>query len=496
MMKSIMPRNPNLSRMLFRDDQCQNLRSLICRWCVFVLLFLSAMSCTPVVTERSSPVELPTHFSSTGVVQLPDRWWQSFDDEILDDLMSRAMAENLNLKIAWDRLNQAEAFARVVGAELSPTLDGEAGAARNWFREDGQTDNRSSYNLGLIASYEVDLWGRIRSRRDAAVLDAIASEEDLKAAAVTLSAQLATVWYQLVEQYGQERILNQQIVTNSKALELISLQFRTGQVGIADVLQQRQLIETNRGELARIISRAQVLEHQLAVLVGLTPDRAVAPQVEFFSVLPLLPTAGVPADLVQRRPDIRAAWTRLQAADQRLAAAVADRFPRLSISGRVETGGDNVSDLFDDWLTSLAGNLVGPIIDGGRRQAEIERNQAVVAEELHRYGQTVLIALTEVENALVSERQQRQYIANLERQQALAEQSIERIRDRYIKGAEDYQRVLTALLSLQSLQRNRLTAQRELYEFRIQLCRALAGGWGLKRPRGNGKIEAGETDGT
>lgn len=495
-MKSIMPRNSEPFRIIFRYRHRHEINFLIGRWFVVALLLSAGMACAPAVPERSSLVTLPSQFSASGEEQLPDHWWQSFDDEILNVLMTRALAENLNLKIAWERLSQAQAVARKVGADSFPTLNGEGRAARNWFRENNQSGDSNSYSFGLVAGYEVDLWGRIRSQRDAAALDATAGQEDLKAAMVTLSAQVATTWYQLVEQYGQSRILNQQIVTNSMALELISLQFRTGKVGIADVLQQRQLIEANRGELARIGSRTQVLEHQLAVLVGLTPDRSVASRVESFSDLPPLPKVGIPADLLQRRPDIRAAWVRLEAADQRFAAAVADRFPRLSLSGRLETSGAEVGDLFDNWLASLAGNLVGPIVDGGLRRMEVERNRAIVAEQFHSYGQAVLDALTEVEDALVRERQQRKYITNLEQQQQLAEQATERIRDRYIKGGEDYQRVLNALLSLQGLQRTRLTAQRELYEFRIQLCRALAGGWSLERPIDNGRITAGETDGT
>lgn len=394
--------------------------------------------------------------------------------------MDRALTGNLNLKIAWARLNQAQAQARISGAGIFPSLEGQAGLSRSWLHESGRTDENGSYRLALLASYEVDLWGRIRSQRDAALLDATAGQQELQAAALTLSAQVATTWYQLIEQNGQARILEQQIQTNTQLLELIRLKVRTGQAGIADLLQQQQLIQTSRGELARLRSRAQVLGHQLAVLLGLPPDRPVAPGVDSLPALPLLPETGLPAELVQRRPDIRAAWARLQAADQRLSVAAAERFPRLSLSGQLGSEAENIGDLFDNWLATLAGNLIGPIIDGGRRRAEMARTQAVVAEELHSYGQIVLSALTEVEDALVRERQQLLYIEKLERQQLLAEQAIERIRDRYINGGEDYQRVLTAQLSLQGVQRNRLTAQRELYEFRIQLCRALAGSWELE----------------
>ena len=468
------------SRTFPRSGLRPQIDQLFRRWCAASLIFLAVAACAPTVPERSAPVDLPAQFSDSGTVMLPGRWWQSFNDPVLDDLMTQTLAGNLSLKSAWDRLDQARAIARTAGAQAYPTLNAEGQVARNWLLGDDQSS--SSYGFGLVAGYEVDLWGRIRSQREAALLDAVASEEDLKAAALTVAAQLATTWYQLVEQYSQAEILNRQIVTNSQSLELISLRFRTGQSAIADVLQQRQLIETNRGELARIQSRTQVLEHQLAVLAGQPPDRSVVPTTGAFVNLSPLPETGVPAELVRRRPDIRAAWARLAAADYRQAAAVADRFPRLSLSGQVGAEAGRVGDLFDNWLTSLAGHLVGPLLDGGLRRAEIDRNRALVAEELHGYGQTVLGALGEVEDALVQERLQRQYIAHLDRQQGLAEQAVERIRDRYLNGAEDYQRVLSALLSLQGLQRNRLTARRELYEYRIQLCRALAGVWELEPP--------------
>jgi outer membrane protein TolC len=171
----------------------------------------------------------------------------------------------------------------------------------------------------------------------------------------------------------------------------------------------------------------------------------------------------------------------LQAADRRVAAAVADLFPRLSLTGRASTTDEQIEDLFDDWLASLAANLLAPLIDGGRRLAEVERNQAVSAEIFHIYSQRVLEALAEVENALTQEQRLQEYLVSINRQLKLAEQATERIRDRYLNGAEDYQRILGALLSRQLLQRTRLSAQRELFVNRVNLCRALAGGWEMSR---------------
>ena len=231
---------------LFKGSQrpagCPKARALLL---AIVVTLLSG--CGPAIHELKSPVAAPARFSEPGTSPLPDRWWLTFEDTVLNTLIDQALSNNFSLKTAWDRLSQAEAEARSAGADLFPTLDAEAETSRNRFREDGQTSEGHSYSLGLTASYELDLWGRIRSSRDAAAFDAKAGREDLRTAALTLSAQVAGTWYQLVEQYGQLDILSDQIVTNNQVLELVTLQFRTGQVGIADMLQQQQLVESNQG---------------------------------------------------------------------------------------------------------------------------------------------------------------------------------------------------------------------------------------------------------
>lgn len=293
---------------------------------------------------------------------------------------------------------------------------------------------------------------------------------------------MAGTWYQLVEQYGQLDVLNAQITTNEKGLELVTVQFRTGKVGISDMLQQKQLVESNQGEKAQVAAQVKVLEHQLAILLGSPPQKTVAPRVAQLLELPPMPETGLPAELIQRRPDIRSAYYEVQSADSDLAAAIANRFPRLSLTAEVDTSVEHTRDLFDNWLATLAANLVAPVIDGGLRKAEVDRTRAVAAEKLHTYGQTILEALGEVEDALVQEQRQRDFIASLDRQLTLAGQVIQRLRDRYLQGTVDYQRVLDALLSQQSLQRSLLTANRDLVQDRIDLCRALGCGWTLEQP--------------
>jgi NodT family efflux transporter outer membrane factor (OMF) lipoprotein len=458
-------------------ERLQGFSRCICLVCVLLLL----TGCTTVPVRDPDAVQLPADFSDSGDAGLPGYWWESFGDVILDRLVEQSLAQNFSLQSVWARLDQAAAVERIASAGLYPSLEAEGSAARSW-AHNGRGITGNSYAIGAMASYELDLWGRIDSDSKAATLDRQASEAELTAAAISLSAEVASTWYQLVEQYGQQALVTNQLETNSRVLELITLRFRRGKVGATDVLQQRQLVESNRGELANVQSRIGVLEHRLAILLGDTPDSRVTEPLHELINLPPLPVTGIPAELVRRRPDLRQRFYSLQAADQRTAAAVADRFPRISLLAGTDSVSSDVDDLFDNWLSNLTGNLVAPVIDGGRRRAEVDRTRAVAEQSLSDYKQQLIDALGEVEDALLREQQQRAFIDSLDKQLVLSKQVIGRVRDSYLYGAVDYLRVLDVLLTNQNLERSRLTAQRELIDNRIALCRALAGGWTLERP--------------
>jgi len=198
--------------------------------------------------------------------------------------------------------------------------------------------------------------------------------------------------------------------------------------------------------------------------------------------LPSLPSLPLPSELTRRRPDVRSAYRDIQAADQRLATAIAEKFPRISLSANLETSAARTRDLFDNWLARLAGNLTQPLLDGDRIRAEIDRNEAVLSEAINTYGQAILTSLREVEDALIQEKRQREYLDNLAEQLKAAEAVRERTEANFFQGQLDYLRVLDSLASLQTLQRNNVTARRELIELRIDLCRAIAGSWEMERP--------------
>jgi outer membrane protein TolC len=303
----------------------------------------------------------------------------------------------------------------------------------------------------------------------------MATEADYHTAIISLAAAVATTWYQLVEADLQLDLLIQQKETNSKVLELISSQFRSGKVGIADVLQQRQLVESNIGDLAGLRTDKRVLEHQMAILLGIPPGTADLPQRDRLPGLPPLPKTGVPLDVLTTRPDIESSFLKLKAADSRVASAVADRLPQLSISAEFSTSGNRSGDLFNNWFSTLAGNLFGPLFDGGLRKAEVARNESIARQLFYNHGETILVAIGEVEDGLVREKEQQIVLDSLKTQLRYAAETIEHVGTRYRQGAENYQRVLLALLSHQGLQRSILSSERQLIDFRISLYRALSG---------------------
>jgi len=437
---------------------------------VFFALFLPACAITS--DEVKSPVELPAQFSQSGSQRITAHWWQAFHDSELNKLCEQALAENFNLKAAYNQLQQAQAIAKQAGAPLIPQLN--VSLIDNARITESDSTNLLSLGLGFATFYEVDLWGRISTAQNAATLDAQASQEDLNAAAISLTAKIASTWFKLLEQRQQLDLLDKQIAVNEKNVTLIGVRYQSGQAAAADVLQQKQLLESAQGNRLTVVATLKVLENQLTVLIGKSPNTVKFSQSHEFAALPNLPLINAPATVLQNRPDIKSAYLKIQAADQRVASAIADRFPKLSLSASFGTNSPSLQSFFNNWLATLAGNLVLPILDGGRRIAEVERNKAISTQLLNQYANSLLTAVGEVENALIQEKQQQLLVQNLTQQVQLAQESSERIRERYLFGAMDFLRVLSAQIAQQNLERSLLQAQQQLFDYRIALYKASA----------------------
>ena len=294
---------------------------------------------------------------------------------------------------------------------------------------------------------------------------------------MTLVGQVAEAWFNLVEFRAQVELAQSQIASNQTALELVELRFEQGLASALDVYQQRQLLVGSQAQLPLAEARLDLARHQLAILRGEPPRSALELPKSELSNPPPLPTTGLGADLLERRPDLRAAALRVAAADYRVAAAIANRLPGIRLSATTGFNAFWDSNPFSNWVWSLAAGLTAPLFDGGRLSAEQERSEAVMKELVASYGQTLLVALREVEDALVQEDAQRRHLEHLQMQTEVASAALREARGRYAAGLSDYLPVLTALSSHQTAQRSELSARRLLLSHRIQLHRALGGHW-------------------
>lgn len=450
------------------------LRSLLRGLCHLVPpASLALLGCAAGVGKVSIPVEPPREFSRMGERVAPERWWTAFGDSALDALVDSALAANFDLQSAWERLRAARAVVSREGAGLLPDIEATARGEKT--RASEKADEFERLGLGVGAAWELDLWGRIRSGVDAERYRAEAALADYRAAALSLSAEIALTWYRLAEAGSGLALAEEQIETNETVETLLGNRFGTGQVRAVDILRQRQLVEAARERRALLESRRRVLQHRLAVLTGNPPQDAALPSTLGLPELPPLPHTGVPSGLVRRRPDVLAAFHRLQAADRDLAEAVRDQFPRLSFAVAASTSDGAAAGLFETWALSFVGNLIAPIFLGGELRAEVDRAGSVKRELLYAYGQTVLTAFQEVEDALIQEQQQAASLERLREQIRLGDLAYEQLRIAYLNGAGSYVDVLLALDGLQALRRDLLASERALVEHRIALYRALAG---------------------
>lgn len=443
-------------------------------------------------TSVALPVRLPPAFSEPGTAAAPDRWWQAFADPTLNALVERVLADNLDVKAAMERVNQALAVGRTADAARRPSGSASGGVTR--YRQvflmsqalGGGTPSafyRSQYDLSAAASYELDLWHRLGDTVRAAGLDAAAAEADLETTRMTLAATVTDTWLDLIQRGAELELLDEQYRVGETLLGLIELRLGQGISSALDVLQQRQQLAAIRASVPPLRASVETLRHRLALLMGQPPDASLATPPTSLPTLPPPPTTGVPVELLARRPDVRAAQLRILAADRRVAAAVADRLPQLKLNAGTGFSAASAGDLLHTWIWNLGAGLVAPLFDGGRRRAEVERNRAIVEERLQLFGKSLLTALVEVEDALAQERWQRELVQILGDNVELARTTLDEAKVRYRNGLSDYLPVLAALQALQGLERTELAARRSLLAHRVALHRALGGSW-MAEPAG------------
>lgn len=448
------------------------------------LLALSGCNTFEPQARTQPPVPLSSSYALYGEGEGEiDQWWKAFGDAEVEALIQEALAQNFDIRAAWARLDQARAAAKRAGAGLYPSLDaqGEARQQRTYAKPQNQAGNKltetENYDLGLAAGYEIDLWSRIDSEQKAQVLAADAALEDVQAAAVTVAAEIADAWAGLMAVRAEMRVLGEQVQVNQTLLDMQVLRFENGMSQAVDVSQQRENLAAVKADLPRLMAREKTLMTTLALLSG----KAGASELDIsgFELPGLidLPRTGLPADLLAKRPDVRAAGLRLNSADWQVAAARADRLPSLNLAASAAYSSASFDLLFSNWITTLAASITAPILDGGARKAEVRRTRALAEERLADYARVVALAVKEVEDSLSNEATQRELIDRLGEQLQAAQQTRLQARISYLNGDSDYLVFLTGVQNVQRIERLLIAERANLVRFRIALYRALGGGW-------------------
>ncbi len=447
-----------------------------------VLLLAGCHTGEPELSEISG--FMPEQYS--GVTQqanfeIQEKWWQEFGSEELNRLIASAMTDNLSIEQAWARLKQAKAAELKINSadDLQVDLSAGAGTTRNRIETAAGTTETTtdSYSLGLAAAYELDLWGRIDSQKQAALLSVQASRESVDTAATTVVAEIIQAWLDILASREQKSILNKQLETNKSYLELLELRFNKSNSSSLDVLRQRQTIEQVKAALILTESAEKVAHNKLAALLGKMPGSEISIETQRMPQIPDMPATGIPSQLLTRRPDLRLAMLNVKIANWNLSEAKADKLPAFKLTASYKYGDDELESLFDNWIMNLAANLTVPLLDGKRREAEVARVQAVIEEKTSVYKQATITAVTEVTNAMLQEQYQQKNLKVVSGQLELARQALKQAEYQYFNGAQDYLSTLSELIKVQALEFEILSRQKNLLQYRTALYRALGGSW-------------------
>jgi len=445
--------------------------SVLCGGCAWRQ---SKKASTAAATEVGAVYEQAQRGSTT--LEPWDRsWWELFYDPDLDALIEQGLENNFDLQAFVYRIEQATALARQSGARLFPSIDLGASDRYEWDDRIAAGENKDREETTAIGGglrWELDLFGRLSAARRARVLQQEASVQDWLDARLLLSGAIAETYFETKEQKRQLEVILEQIEINESLLKLTTLRFGQGQSSIVDVLQQQEQLDETKARVPQTEARIAQLEYTLDVLLGKSPGEGDLVRGSSFAKLPPMPTVGIPADLLKRRPDLRAAEKRLLALDERLGEAVAEQLPSIIIGGGVDWRGD---PRLGDAIRSAFASLSVPLFAAGERRSEVTLRRAELEEGLARYTERFIYAVLEVESILVLERKLLERLELEEKQLYNAQRLLTEARNRFSQGLTDYLPVFTSLNIVQNLERQIVSARRDVLSARVSLHRALGG---------------------
>lgn len=440
----------------------------------------NAVGGAPDSAESSTPTGDPAHSLAA--------WWTTLHDPTLDALVRRAVAANLDLRIAQARVREARARRGLVAAERLPSADASAGYARLRESENGPngfSGETDLFQAGFDASWEIDVFGGVRRGIEAADADLAASVEARRDVLVTLLAEVAQNY---VELRGRQRLLDiarDNLDAQRNTLRIIRSRQEAGLGSDLDAAQAEAQVRATESQIPSLRSGEMQAVHRLSVLLGLEPS-ALAEELSSVAEVPSPPPevpVGLPSDLLRRRPDIRRAERELTAATARVGVATADLFPRFSLTGSFGFIGTDAGDLaeHDSLAWSIGPSVRWNILDFGRTRSNIAVQGAREEAALARYEQAVLESLREVEDALVAFVNEQARRATLQEAVAANRRAVGLAVDLYQQGLSDFLSVLQSQRDLYASEAALAESDQAVTTALISLYKALGGGWEIER---------------
>jgi NodT family efflux transporter outer membrane factor (OMF) lipoprotein len=412
-------------------------------------------------------------------------WWTVFQDPLLTRYVEAAAAQNLDLLTAAARVREARARLGIVAGERYPLIDaaGDASLSQSSTNTDPGTPlvTTSRHRLGIDASWELDLFGRVRRSIEAASADLQATEEDRVDIMISLYAELARTY--LVVRTAQARLAATEgnIASQRQVLNLTRTRFEYGLAADLDVAQAEDVLANSEAQVPPLRSILRQSLNTLALLLALPPG-SLEDELTEVKPIPVPPgevTVGVPSDLLRQRPDIRRAERTLAAETARIGVATADLYPRFALFGTLGLEATDAARVFAGGSTfySFGPSLRWNVFDAGRIRSQIQAADARTEQALLQYEQTVLRALSEVENAMTAFVEERQRMEALQRSVAASRRTLKLAVDLYKEGLRDFQSVLDAERTLFDVENQLAVAGGNIAENLVQLYKALGGGW-------------------
>jgi len=424
------------------------------------------------------PVSPQGNWTETAPADLPTTdWVGSFLDGQLPSLVAEALAANTNIRASEARYSAALALTDISEADLLPSINGSSRVSRTENLGNSFGD-RTGLGLGVNASWEADVWGRIRDQIGSDELNAAASNADLAGTRLSIAGQVAQNWFDLIEARLLAELSVRDVETQERALRLTTRRFEGGVTGSSDVRLARSQLANSQALQASRRQAVSSLARRLEVLLRRYPADEIQAAADL-PVLPRLTGAGGPGDVLRKRPDLLAAERRMQAAGLDVDIARKNLLPRLSFDGGLNDNSASLKNLFDldSLIADIAAGLTQPIFQGGRLKAAVDQREALLRVQLESYAGTALNAYLEVENALDAEDRL------FEREQALrvaveeAMKAEERLEVRYTEGLATILQLLDAQSRRLSAEGQLINARAERLANRVRLHVALGGGF-------------------